>query len=50
MLLYWGGRKLSHTVSDSAADLKFVETDNDRHASGGLVNDSTLAMHSSGNA
>jgi hypothetical protein len=49
MLWYWGGRKLPQTASDSATDLKLVETDDDLHASGGLVNDITLEMHSSGN-
>jgi hypothetical protein len=49
MLWYWGGRKLFQRASDSAADLKFVETNDDLQASDGLVNDSTLAMQSSGN-
>ena len=40
-------RKQSHTVSDSAAERKAMETES-LHASTGVVYDSIFAMHPSG--
>ncbi|KAK3205559.1 hypothetical protein Dsin_019605 [Dipteronia sinensis] len=45
-----GGRKRSQTASESAADLKVVETQAKRQASRGLVKEIAAAMQSSGNA
>ena len=44
------GRNLSQTASDSAADMKLLDTAENLHASGGVVKETTLAMHPSGNA
>lgn len=44
------GMKRSQTVSDSAAEQKGLQRRERRHASTGVVCDSMLAMHPSGNA
>ncbi|KAL5126882.1 hypothetical protein HKD37_14G039408 [Glycine soja] len=41
-------RKQSHTVSDSAAEQKVLETKESLHTSTGVVYDSIFAMHPSG--
>lgn len=38
------------TASDSAADRKVLETNENLHASGGVVREMTQAMHASGSA
>ncbi|KAL6187942.1 hypothetical protein ACLB2K_039337 [Fragaria x ananassa] len=45
-----GGRNLLQTASDSATDRKLLETDDRRHASGGVVREMMLAVHPSGKA
>lgn len=42
------GRNLSHTASDSAADLKVVETKESLQASRGVVKETIFAMQPSG--
>ena len=43
-----GGRNRSHTASDSAADLKILDTRQSLHASRGVVSDTMFAIQPSG--